>query len=483
MGVRPGPDGKYTCPACASYHCKNPGYLKDHIRTCARARVAPRNEAIPLTSSLHSFNPPRSPSSVPQPPQLTRTRQIKNRNSPVPLPAIRRKEPPTGPSFLRQAASSALLQSTSTQPVGTRYDGDWLPPMPPQLNNSFANDDFPDSSFDASRYSPPPVPSHAGPSHFCSDAYDVTAVHLASSVHRPRSPTPPPFDDDVRTNHPPPGILAHTLNNLLHPIMPHPPPMQLMQDIPLLLELMRRWQAVIIADARKGFENGVSSREEGIALRETWSQMMTTSSIETQYSTWQDNAMRLWVSPSSFFLSCPDAAASDCAVGLQHLQHHLTTRLDRPSEFRDLVKAYFDLDNRPTVWACGKAEQKHIKQLGTACKNLLWTVQDAWKHYKGPPNQSSRWLRDANLSITSPIHLDLNHMSWAEISREMRDWADGILASYQELVKVEQKSRATAEREAREQRLALAEHAREEMIHRSKLEAARAQMSSCGTTV
>jgi hypothetical protein len=70
-----------------------------------------------------------------------------------------------------------------------------------------------------------------------------------------------------------------------------------MQDIPLLLELLRKWQAVIISDARKGFENGVANAHEGQVLRRAWSSMMQASPVETRYSTWQDNAMRLWVCP------------------------------------------------------------------------------------------------------------------------------------------------------------------------------------------
>jgi len=272
----------------------------------------------------------RSPS-VAAPPQLVRTKTVKNRNSPAPttaLPSFRKKTVAfteqlysTGPS--NRAGPSRLADLSYQERVAAAFMSDGVHQAPPHMAHE---DEYADNGFDAGRYSPPadqrfsPPPrtsaanleplSRSGAAYgFYSDAIRSEYDRRRASPSPPRSPPPSGLPDDgsQRSDHPSPGVLVHTLANLMHPIMPKPPPMALMQDIPLLLELLRKWQAVIISDARKGFENGVANAHEGQVLRRAWSSMMQASPVETRYSTWQDNAMRLWVCPSCLrFSASPD---------------------------------------------------------------------------------------------------------------------------------------------------------------------------------
>ena len=314
-------DGRYSCPACNNYKCKNPGYLKEHVLRCKRAVIVPgTNPTAPDPALLASYRA-RSPSVAVPPPALVRAKNIKSRNSPAlraALPSFRKKtvgftEQLYSAGLSSRAGPSRLAESSVSyqERVAAAFMSDQVRQPP-----SHMDDEYIDSGFDAGRcsppadqrFSPPPRTSAANlePLSRLGGAYGLYSDGFQSEHERMRaSPSPPrspPLgglieDGSLRTDHPAPGVLVHTLANLMYPIMTKPPPMALMQDIPLLLELLRKWQAVIISDARKGFENGVANAHEGRILRRAWSSMMQASPVETRYSTWQDNAMRLWVSP------------------------------------------------------------------------------------------------------------------------------------------------------------------------------------------
>lgn len=320
--VKPSPDGRYSCPACNNYRCKNPGYLKEHVLRCKRAVIVPGTNPTAPDPVLAAQQRARD-SSVLVPPQLARTKGIKSRNSPAPaaaLPSFRKKNvafseqlmSTSGPSSRAGPSHFFDKPLTYAEQVAVAFMSDGVPPPPPHMAYE---DEYPDNSFNAGRYSPPadqrlsPPPrtsaANLEPLARSGAAYGLYSDRIRSEYERrraspspPRSPPPGGLleDGSLRTDHPAPGILVRTLNNLMYPIMAKPPPMALMQDIPLLLELLRKWQAVIISDAHKGFENGVANAQEGQTLRRAWSAMMQASPVETRYSTWQDNAMRLWVS-------------------------------------------------------------------------------------------------------------------------------------------------------------------------------------------
>jgi hypothetical protein len=101
----------------------------------------------------------RSPS-VAAPPQLVRTKTVKNRNSPAPttaLPSFRKKTVAfteqlysTGPS--NRAGPSRLADLSYQERVAAAFMSDGVHQAPPHMAHE---DEYADNGFDAGRYSPP----------------------------------------------------------------------------------------------------------------------------------------------------------------------------------------------------------------------------------------------------------------------------------------------------------------------------------------
>jgi hypothetical protein len=291
-------NGRYTCPACQHYFCRNPLYLKDHVsKSCERAVVRP---GTGLTASgpdlLSSLIINGGSTATPVPPQQKTHGGRTANGSVAALPSFGKGVSSAGASSI--AASDSQPTAAGIQLYALASDLRWtvpsstssVLPRPTLLKSSLA--------LSGTNHLPQHRRSIPGGEYLSSviPSRDHGHDYGQGSPSPPRSPPLAVGRDPAQSSRvAQPGLLLHALHLLLTDVVP--PSAAMFGRITSCLELLRLWQIKLSTEGRSASHSGtVSAHERMVCWEVFFDSLRVASIIEIRYGTSPDNALRLWVS-------------------------------------------------------------------------------------------------------------------------------------------------------------------------------------------